>query len=164
MRGRLSIPASQPLPLPASLMAGLYFVGSAIIFTDVCRRKEGFMNATKTLICATILLGANVALGAPPITKDGVTTIHLEEYNGYFAAKETLAPLKAGTYDIVITNKAGKSVGFQIQDAKTHEQFDMFPLEPGETKTSRVEVTTNGFRYRCPINPTPWYVLDNVKE
>jgi hypothetical protein len=35
--------------------------------------------------------------------------------------------------------------------------LDMFPLEPGETRTVRVEINESGFRYRCPINPTPWY-------
>jgi hypothetical protein len=97
------------------------------------------------------------AMAETPKTVDGVTTIHLDEYNGYFAAEETLAGLEPGTYEFVVTNKAGKTVGWQIQNAKTHEQLDMFPLEPGETKTSRVEITEDGFRYRCPINPTPWY-------
>lgn len=122
------------------------------------------MNMLRIIIGALFLLGATAALSDPPVTEGGVTTIHLDEYNGYFTAKETLAPLKAGTYEFIVSNKAGKLVGFQIQDAKTHEQLDMFPLEPGETKTSRVVITTSGFRYRCPINPTPWYVLDNVKE
>jgi len=97
------------------------------------------------------------AMAETPKTVDGVTTIHLDEYNGYFAAEETLAGLEPGTYEFVVTNKAGKTVGWQLQNAKTHEQLDMFPLEPGETKTSRVEITEDGFRYRCPINPTPWY-------
>jgi len=92
-----------------------------------------------------------------PETVDGVTIIHLDQYNGYFAAQEALAGLKPGTYEFVITNKAGKTVGWQLQNAETHEQLDMFPLEPGQTRTSRVEITDDGFRYRCPINPTPWY-------
>jgi len=94
---------------------------------------------------------------------EGVTTIHLDQYGGYFEAKETLAGLKAGTYDFVVTNKTNKLVGFQIQNYKTHAQLDMFPLEPNQSKTSRVEITTDGFRFRCPINPTPWYDLDGVK-
>lgn len=47
-----------------------------------------------------------------PLTDNGVTTIHLDEYNGYFSARETLVDLKAGIYDFVITNKADKLVGF----------------------------------------------------
>ena len=89
--------------------------------------------------------------------------IHLDEYNGYFAAKETLSGLKAGEYEFVVTNKADKVVGFQIQNFKTHERLDMFPLQPGETRTSRVTVTTDGVRYRCPINVTPWYDLDVIQ-
>lgn len=102
------------------------------------------------------LLSGN-ANAATPTTTDGVTTIHLDQYNGYFAAQETLAGLKPGKYRFVITNKADKMVGFQIQDGASHAQLDMFPLEPGQSRTSDVEVGAGGFRYRCPINPTPWY-------
>jgi len=109
---------------------------------------------TAALVAVTLSMGA---VAESPETVDGVTKIHLDEYNGYFAAEETLAGLEPGTYEFVVTNKAGKTVGWQIQNAETHEQLDMFPLEPGETKTSRVEITEDGFRYRCPINPTPWY-------
>ncbi len=94
---------------------------------------------------------------------DGVTTIHLDQYGGYFEAKETLASLKPGTYEFVVTNKTNKLVGFQIQNNKTRAQLDMFPLEPNQSKTSRVEITTDGFRFRCPINPTPWYEIDTIK-
>ncbi len=94
---------------------------------------------------------------------DGVTTIHLDQYGGYFETKETLAGLKAGTYEFVITNKTNKLVGFQIQNFKTHEQLDKFPLEPNQSRVSRVEITADGFRFRCPINPTPWYEIDGVK-
>ena len=94
---------------------------------------------------------------------DGVTTIHLDQYGGYFETKETLAGLKAGTYEFIITNKTNKLVGFQIQNNKTKEQLDKFPLEPNQTRTSKVEITADGFRFRCPINPTPWYEIDGVK-
>ena len=103
---------------------------------------------------ATIGLTANAS--TPP-TENGVTTIVLDEYNGYFAARDTLADLKAGTYEFVVTNKADKLVGFLLQDGVTHEQLDVFPIEPGQTRTTRVKISSNGFRYRCPINPTPWY-------
>jgi hypothetical protein len=94
---------------------------------------------------------------AVPTTENGVTTIHLDEYNGYFAAEETLVDLKPGEYEFVVSNKTDKVVGFWLQDAKTEEFLDKFPLEPGKTRTTRVKISENGFRYRCPINPTPWY-------
>lgn len=63
------------------------------------------MNA-KNLLQGLLLLIALTATGisqaATPTTKDGVTTIHLDEYNGYFAAQETLVSLKPGTYDFVV--------------------------------------------------------------
>ena len=100
---------------------------------------------------------AGFAGAATPATENGVTTIHLDEHNGYFAAQETLEDLKPGEYEFVISNKANKLVGFWLQDGKTHVFLDQFPLEPGQTRTTRVTLTENGFRYRCPINPTPWY-------
>lgn len=111
-----------------------------------------------TLMLLTSILGlSGVGHTATPETVDGVTVIHLDEYNGYFAAEETLAGLKPGKYRFVVTNKADKMVGFWLQDNKTHEMLDRFPLEPGQTKETVVNITENGFRYRCPINPTPWY-------
>jgi uncharacterized protein (DUF58 family) len=112
-------------------------------------------------------LGLSLALPlalafASSVIADEVTRIHLNQHNGYFAAEETLADLEAGEYEFTVTNKAGKVVGFQLQDYQTEETLAMFPLEPGETKSTRVTITDNGFRYRCPINPTPWYELENV--
>lgn len=104
--------------------------------------------------------GVNAAV---PTTANGVTTIHLDEHNGYFAAQETLVDLKAGEYEFVVSNKTDKVVGFWLQDAKSHEFLDKFPLEPGKTRTARVKVGENGFRYRCPINPTPWYEVEVSK-
>lgn len=115
------------------------------------------------IIVTSLFVNYSAMADTPQTRGDGVTVIHLDEYNGYFAAEETVASLKAGEYEFVITNKAGKLVGWQLQNLKSHETLDMFPLEPGETKTSRVTITTDGFRYRCPINPTPWYDVDNVK-
>jgi len=109
----------------------------------------------KKLFTAFVLMLA--LTGFNNVLADDTKVIHLTEYNGYFAADETLAGLKAGEYTIIITNKANKLVGFQIQDLETHEQLDMFPLEVGETRTTKVTIGSNGFRYRCPINPTPWY-------
>ncbi len=105
---------------------------------------------------------ANPVLAELPKTENGVTRIHLDEYNGYFAAEETLASLKAGEYEFVVTNRSDKLVGFQIQNLANRETLDKFPLEPGQTRISRVTVTEAGVRYRCPINPTPWYDLDGI--
>ncbi len=58
------------------------------------------------------------------LTENGIITIHLDEYNGYFAAKETLLDLKSGIYDFVITNKADKLVGFWLQDANSKAFLD----------------------------------------
>jgi hypothetical protein len=55
-------------------------------------------------------------------------------------------------------------VGFQIQDAVTRESLDTFPLEPGTSRTSEVTISASGFRYRCTINPTPWYEVDTLKS
>lgn len=123
------------------------------------------MTHLKSIVLTLVALGlTGIAAAELPTTRDdGVTVIHLDEYNGYFAAKETLADLKAGEYEFVVTNKADKVVGFQIQNFKTHERLDMFPLQPGETRTSRVTITEDGVRYRCPINVTPWYDLDVIK-
>ena len=117
------------------------------------------------LIAALLVAGMSAtAMGDTPTTRDdGVTVIHLDEYSGYFSAKETLASLKAGEYEFVVTNKAEKLVGFQIQDLANRENLDMFPLEPGETRISRVTIGSDGVRFRCPINPTPWYDLDVIK-
>ena len=109
------------------------------------------------LILLALAAASFSAVAGTPPTENGVTTIVVDEYNGYFSARDTLVDLKAGTYDFVVTNKSDKLVGFWLQDGVTHEQFDKFPIEPGETRTTRVTISENGFRYRCPINPTPWY-------
>ena len=109
-----------------------------------------------------VLLAPTVAQAGKPPTENGVTVIHLDEYNGYFAAEDTLGGLKPGKYKFVVTNKAGKVVGFQVQHMESHETLTKFPLEPGETKSATVRVGKAGVRYRCPINPTPWYNLDNI--
>ncbi len=119
----------------------------------------------------TIIAALLIAMLVPGLTNaevakpdaDGITRIHLDQYGGYFSADKTLAGLKAGTYEITVTNKTEKVVGFQLQNFKTHDQIDMFPLDPGQTRTTTVEFTADGVRFRCPINPTPWYDLDGIK-
>ena len=83
--------------------------------------------------------------------------ITLTQYNGYFAAAESLAGLKAGPHTISISNQAGKLVGFQIQDLKSQENLEVFTLEPGQSKEIEIEIPADGVRFRCPLNPTPWY-------
>ncbi len=116
---------------------------------------------TKNVLHGLLLFVALAATGithaATPSTTNGVTTIHLDEYNGYFAAQETLVSLKPGIYDFVVNNKAEKLVGFWLQDNVTKEFLFKSPLEEGQSLTARVTLTENGFRYRCPINPTAWY-------
>lgn len=118
-------------------------------------RVTGFIAAIVIVVFGN--LAAAHAADAP------LRTIHLDQYNGYFAAQETLAGLKPGKYEFVVTNKAGKMAGFQIQSLGSRENLDMFPLEPGETRRTVVEIGTDGVRYRCPINPTPWYELDAIQ-
>lgn len=110
------------------------------------------------LIFGIALFIPMLTIADTPKKVDGVTTIHLTEYNGYFSSPETLVKLKPGKYKFIIQNKSGKLVGFWLQDAKSHNFLDKFPIEKGETRsTDVVNITENGFRYRCPINPTPWY-------
>lgn len=123
------------------------------------------LSALRTMTLAAVLailspIAIHSAQAATPATVDGVTVIHLDQYNGYFAAQETLAGLKPGKYRFVVTNKADKLVGFQIQDGVSHAQLDMFPLDPGQSRSTEVTIGENGFRYRCPINPTPWYEVN----
>lgn len=128
---------------------------------------KGLVFLLKRVSVAALLVAGFVTsafAGTPQTREDGVTVIHLDEYNGYFAAKETVAGLKAGEYEFVVTNKAEKLVGFQIQAiGNKGENLDMFPLEPGETRISRVTIGKDGVRFRCPINPTPWVDLDVIK-
>ena len=117
----------------------------------------------KKTIIGLLLLLPSLAFSAPPETKDDVTTIHLEEHNGYFSSAETLVKLKPGEYKFIIKNKAGKLVGFWLQDAKSHKFLGKFPIEVGETRaTDVVNITENGFIYRHPINPTTWYKVGIV--
>jgi hypothetical protein len=115
-----------------------------------------------SVMFGSVLLASAFAFAGTPVTQNGVTTINLDQHGGYFSAQETLAGLKPGKYRFVVSNKTEKLVGFQIQDFTTHKVLDMFPLEPGKSKVSVVDITENGFRFRCPINPTPWYEVENV--
>ncbi len=94
------------------------------------------MKAIFRLISAILML-ATFALPLAAEAANPVTTIHLDQYNGYFAAKETLAGLKPGEYEFAVSNKAGKLVGFELRDLVTGERLEMFPLKPGETHSTK---------------------------
>lgn len=83
--------------------------------------------------------------------------ITLTEHNGYFSAKETLAGLASGEFSVTVENKSGKLAGFQIQSVATGKTLEKFPLKPGERRTLKLTLEPGEYRYRCPINPTPWY-------
>jgi hypothetical protein len=106
----------------------------------------------RTIAIATLFLFAGL-LSA----EDGVTKIHLDQYNGYFSSPNVFMNLKPGTYEFTVTNKAGKLAGFLLQDPKDGVQLALGLIKEGETATYQVVIDSNGFRYRCPINPTPWY-------
>lgn len=120
-----------------------------------------------SVLITFLVLSLSSAFGfadTPQKNEDGVTEIYLDQFGGYFAARDTFAGLKKGKYQFIVTNKTHKLVGFQLQNFKSHAPLDMFPLEPGETKRSDViDITEDGFRFRCPLNPTPWYDADNIK-
>ena len=126
------------------------------------------MKNNKILITAILMFSFMATISTAVAETTGkeskITQIHLDQYGGYFEAKETLASLKSGDYEFIVTNKTNKLVGFQLQNFKTHDLLDMFPLEPNQTRVAKVKITSDGFRFRCPINPTPWYDMDGVKD
>lgn len=115
----------------------------------------------KHLIASLAVLTALsvTSLGILPVAADDpeVTRIHLVEKKGYFETAETLMNLEPGSYVFEVKNDAGKTVGFMVQDLESKETLAMGPIEPGETREYAVEISKAGFRFRCPINPTPWY-------
>jgi len=115
--------------------------------------KRGFV----LLLISLLLVGAGSAIGAD---KANVTRIHLTEHNGYFESSETLMNLEPGHYVFEVKNEAGKMVGFLVQDLATEEVLAMGAIEPGQKREYEVEISKAGFRYRCPINPTPWYEVN----
>ena len=60
------------------------------------------------MIASLLLIGMSATswAGTPTTRDDSVTLIHLDEYNDYFAGDETLASLRAGEYEFVVTNPA----------------------------------------------------------
>jgi len=59
------------------------------------------------MIASLLLIGMSATswAGTPTTRDDSVTLIHLDEYNDYFAGDETLASLRAGEYEFVVTNR-----------------------------------------------------------
>ncbi len=117
------------------------------------------MNRKRLSLAVVVALAFAVANAdaQTPATENGVTRVHLDQHNGYFAAKEVLYGLKPGKYEFVVANKTGKPVGFVVQDGESHDELAHIGLKPGETKSAFAEIDADGFRYRCPVNPTPWY-------
>lgn len=89
--------------------------------------------------------------------EDGPTRIHLDQYNGYFSSETVFMNLEPGEYVFTVTNRAGKLAGFLLTDGDGDTQLALGLIEDGETGEFAVTITDDGFRYRCPINPTPWY-------
>ena len=105
-------------------------------------------------LCALALIGV---MQVDSARASGETTIHLVQKNGYFESKDAMYPLKAGDYTFEVANESGRDVGFQVQEIKGSKTLTMGPLKIGETKSFKVKLATGDYRYRCPINPTPWY-------
>lgn len=109
------------------------------------------MKILRTLALPLFALSLALQAGAPG------GTLTLTEHNGYFSAKETLAGLAAGEFSVTVENKSGKLAGFQLQSVATGKTLEKFPLKPGERRTLKLTLEAGEYRYRCPINPTPWY-------
>lgn len=92
------------------------------------------------------------------------TTIHLTQHNGYFSSQEAVGGLKAGDYEFVIENASNKDVGYQFEQMSNGKTVAMGPLKVGESKTVKVRLDAGAYRYRCPLNPTPWYELNIEKK
>ncbi len=122
-------------------------------------RKNLFVTAFALVALAVVSIGARPAAADPEATR-----IHLVEKNGYFEVSETLMNLEPGNYVFEVKNEAGKMVGFMVQDMGTEKTLAMGPIEPGKTREYEVEISKSGFRYRCPINPTPWYEVSVGKR
>lgn len=103
------------------------------------------------------LLSSGIAFIRSP---NNSNKIHLHEYSGYFESEESLENLKSGIYQFIVTNQANKNVGFQIQNATTHENLAMVSFKSGEIKSFKIKITNEGCRFRCPITPTKWYQID----
>jgi len=117
------------------------------------KRKLGLI----LLLSSLLLVVAGAAFGAD---KESVTRIHLTEHNGYFETTETLMNLEPGHYVFEVKNEAGKMVGFLVQDLGTEEVLAMGAIKPGQEREYEVEISEAGIRFRCPINPTPWYEVN----
>ena len=105
-------------------------------------------------LCALALIGV---MQVDSARAGSETTIHLVQKNGYFESKEAMYPLKSGDYTFEVVNDTGRDVGFQVQDSKSSKTLVLRPLKIGETKSFKIKLATGDYRYRCPINPTPWY-------
>ncbi len=113
-----------------------------------------FPTVLSALAAAVLMMSGGSVLAAD---EEAPTKIKLYEHNGYFEAEDTLMGMKSGEYIIEVKNVADKLCGLEVQDSETGEVLAKGPIKPGQTKQFSFEATDNGFKYRCPINPTPWY-------
>ncbi|MEW6684342.1 MAG: hypothetical protein AB1451_15705 [Nitrospirota bacterium] len=116
--------------------------------------------AVKYALGGLVAMGGIALLSLAPVDQaraGSEITIHLVQKNGFFESKDSMYPLKAGEYAFEVANDTGRDVGFQLQDPKTGKTLILGPLKIGETKTFKAKLAAGDYRYRCPINPTPWY-------
>ncbi len=92
--------------------------------------KTPFVELMLELVLASLLVAGMTATSwadAPTTRDDSVTVIHLDRYNGYFAADETLSSLKAGKYEFVATNRMEhQNDNRYASDALTSSDNDLF--------------------------------------
>ncbi len=92
--------------------------------------KTPFVDLVLELVITSLLVvGMSATSWADTATTgdDSVTVIHLDRYNGYFAADETLASLKAGKYEFVATNRMEhQNDNRYASDALTSSDNDLF--------------------------------------
>ena len=90
------------------------------------------------------------------------TVIRLSQIDGAFTTPSLELP--AGDYIFEVTNDGvAKDLGFYLQDEEDAAVPNSGLVELiGKDETSRTGVVTlrpGTFRYSCPLNPTPHYVL-----
>ena len=59
--------------------------------------------------------------------------------------------IQAGQNDFVVTNRGKKEHNLQIEGHGLRESFEQ-PLQPGETRTMRIELPPGSYNVRCPLS------------
>ena len=92
--------------------------------------KTPFVELMVELVIASLLvvgMSATSWAGTPTTRDDSVTVIHLDRYNGHFAADETLASVTAGEYEFVVTNRMEyQYVSRSVSESLTLADNDLF--------------------------------------